>query len=291
MRETLAIQVEEPWFAGIFTGWVHRRLREGISKLGLLTLIHHFDADRNPELGSLSAIINSVIIGNIILRKNSHEYFFYLIRYDRRKKSNLLKETLQHLTHIRIGEALPLIKEIAVCLNRPFEEMMVDFLEEKTEARSLSNMLSLNSLEAEEQIRVIAAACKFSKMIFDDLVLALDQINLLNFAIDRAHDMGGADELSQALLVTEISIERLEKSQHLTNFLVGAAQSITPTIKHLLKRAEFEERWNYVLKLASGFHKKEILRILLKAKDPILIDKFFFLYKDYPEVKNLTPFL
>jgi len=291
MRETLVEYIEQPWFHGIFTGWIHRRLREGIGNVELLTLTYHFDPDRNPELGPLGALLNSVILGNVLQRKINHSHFFYLIQYDRRRKNNLLKETLRHLTHIRIGDVLPLIKQMSEVIKRPFEEMFVEHLESRKEGRSLSNMISLNALELDEQLKVIAVACKLNRVIFEDLALALDQTNLLNHAIDRAHDMGGADELSQALLVTEISIERLEKCSYLSQFLVGAAVSIRPVIKHLIGRAEFEERWNYVLKLAPAFNKKEILRILLKAKDPTIIDKFFFLYKAYPEVKNLAPFL
>lgn len=289
MRENLAIMAQESWFNGIFTGWVHRRLREGIGQLELLTLTHHFDADRNPELGSLGHIINSVIIGNVIMRGTSHDYFLYMIKYDRRKKNNLLKDSLKHITHMRIGDAIPLLRQMAEALGRTFEEMVLDYLEEKTEYRSLSNMMSLESLEFHERLKVIALSCKCNRRIFDDLALALDNNNLLEYAIDRANSLQGFDELTHALFVTEIPIERLEKSKQLIAFLIQSPSA--HTIQHLLKRAEFEQRWNFVLKLAPAYNKKEILRILLKAKDPILIDKFFFLYKTYPEVKNLTPFL
>jgi len=294
MRDKLADYIEEPWFEGIFTAWINRRLREKIPLMKLLALAFNLDPGKYPELGPASAYFNNALIGNVVLRKIHYDYFYYIINHEPRNfMYSLVLRAVKHLSHGRIDDSLQTLKGIADNTHWGYYELILRFLEEKTEARSLSNMLTMTHLPVEDQYQVLAVACRSNSTIFKDLAMGLQDNNkyLFKYCVDRAEALNGQDELSQALVACNLHLSIIESCQQLTDFLIWAAEHIHPTLEHLLKRAEYEEAWTLVLKLAPAFDKKQILKILLRAQDPILIDKFFFTYKDYPEVKNLAPFL
>lgn len=96
---------------------------------------------------------------------------------------------------------------------------------------------------------------------------------------------------ARALRKTAIPTSKLKFIHELNNIIVNRSREMPDTIELLFNRAEVEKQYAYLLTLGSNKNKKDLLRSILKSQDHELIDKFFFIYKDYPEVKHLTIFL
>jgi hypothetical protein len=87
------------------------------------------------------------------------------------------------------------------------------------------------------------------------------------------------------------SISYLEKSVNLRRLLLDNPKKMSQTLEHILQIAAAVGCYDIVIQLGTCFPKKRILGLLTAHGDHVLIDKFFFLYKDYPEIKNLTAFI
>lgn len=282
--------IPTPWFEGIFRSWIGKRLREGISKPALLQYITW--STKLPELRVIGSLVNDVVIGDVLLRHQHHDYLYYILNYEKRTDgSSMMVRLSRNMGPFRMEDSLQLARDISNNTNYKYHEVILEVLQNRTDSHMLNNMITMSKLTPEDQLQIIALACLKNSFVFKDLVLSLENDVLKHAVHYQSHSIPGEDKMVHALLHTELGIPVLEERHQLTTYLLQVGPAVPYLIKHLMDRAEKEERWNYVLKLAGAYNKKESLRILLRSKDPILIDKFFFLYKDYPEVQNLTPFL
>lgn len=120
---------------------------------------------------------------------------------------------------------------------------------------------------------------------------AVAGIEQVKYIISEIYHHGDESLFARALRKTHITIMSLEFSPELNSIIVACSKEMPETIEHLFKKAEFEKRYSYLLVVGSNKNKKDLLRSILKSGSREIIDKFFTIYKDHPEVKHLTVFL
>jgi hypothetical protein len=155
----------------------------------------------------------------------------------------------------------------------------------------LQILLMLESLGDEKKFELLIEACRKNHVILDSMVGYLGR-NFCRYILNHLEDDG---ELCQVLLGIKTwdfsPLNALVGSINFRRLLFQNADKVPKTLEHILQVAEDAEYYDIVIQLGSCFPKRRILSILLEQNDKTLIDKFFFLYKDYPEVKSLTPFI
>lgn len=97
--------------------------------------------------------------------------------------------------------------------------------------------------------------------------------------------------LSACVTKEHAFFRRLPFCFNLKRLLFNNSEKIPQTLEYLLQAFIELEVYDMVIQLGEYFPKKRILGILTSHGDPVLIDKFFSLYKEYPEIKNLTAFI
>lgn len=154
-------------------------------------------------------------------------------------------------------------------------------------------ILYLDSLELQERYDVLVESCTIShNKIFYEMENALGDGEFFDYVKDRLSDDNPiCQTIREMYSENNSSISYLEKSINFRRLLFDNPDKMSQTLEHILQVAIKVGSYDIIIALGSCLPKKRILGILTSHGDSVLIDKFFFLYKDYPEIKNLTAFI
>lgn len=153
-------------------------------------------------------------------------------------------------------------------------------------------LLMLDHLDMSERYDLLVESSKTYNIVFNEMEEALGDGRFFDYVNERMVDNSSLCKAIRSIFTMHNSaLSRLEQSINLRRLLFNNPEKIPQTLEHVLQLATTAERYDIVIQLGSCFPKKRILGILTAHGDPNLIDKFFFLYKNYPEIKRLAPFI
>lgn len=157
----------------------------------------------------------------------------------------------------------------------------------------LNFLLCVDSLDLSDKYNVLIESCSISHTkVFYEMENALGDGEFLDYVKDRMSDNNPiCQAIREMYSEKNSSIYYLEKSINLRRLLFNNPEKMSQTLEHILQIAAEVGCYDIVIQLGSCFPKKRILGLLTAHGDHVLIDKFFFLYKEYPEIKNLTAFI
>jgi hypothetical protein len=154
-------------------------------------------------------------------------------------------------------------------------------------------ILYVDGLDLSDRYNVLIESCTISHTkVFYEMENALGDGEFFDYVKDRMTDDNLiCQSIRNMYSENNSSISYLEKSINLRRLLFNNPEKMSQTLEHILRIAVEVKCYDIVIQLGTCFPKKRILGLLTAHGDHILIDKFFFLYKDYPEIKNLTAFI
>lgn len=153
-------------------------------------------------------------------------------------------------------------------------------------------LLLLDHLEMSERYSLLVESSKTHNMVFSEMEDALGDGRFYDYVNEQMSDNSPLCKAIRSIYTMHNSaLSKLENSINLRRLLFSNPERIPETLEHVLHLATTSERYDIVIQLGSCFPKKRILGILTAHGDPNLVDKFFFLYKNYPEIKKLAPFI
>lgn len=287
MREQIAWSPDSIDTGG-FERYLLKRMDEKFPKENFLhilrnTFLHFQDLNK----AAVSLIVNKYLTGH-----HYADYFYYLIKRDYRPEGSILVTTMWHLQYLLRQDALNEVSLIAdktgmdVCL------LLMRLMEAYQEAPSIKRALLVDDLDPYTRYGVMCAALRYqSTAVFDTLAENLSDSSFARILKERIRTNGDHDLLMLLLQSGKFNIAPFPMFKQFNQILFDCCDFIPKTIGFLFAKAEKEKCWELIIQMAVCFPKKDVLRVLIRAGDPILVDKFFFLYKNYPDVKNLTPFL
>lgn len=162
-----------------------------------------------------------------------------------------------------------------------------------SDGEKLRFLLYIDFLELSDKYDVFIESCAIShNSVFYEMENALGDGEFFDYVSDQ---MADENPLCQAIRsmysAHNSSLSQLAKSSNLLKLLFSNPKKMPQTLEHIFRAALEVESYDIIIQFGACFSKKRILGILITHGDPILIDKFFFLYKEDPEIKNLTPFI
>jgi hypothetical protein len=153
-------------------------------------------------------------------------------------------------------------------------------------------LLLLDHLELSERYDLLVESSRTHNMVFSEMEDALGDGRFFDYVNEQMTDESSLCKAIRSIYTMHnSSLSKLEQSINLRRLLFNNPEKIPQTLEHVLQLATTSERYDIVIQLCSCFPKKRILGILTAHGDPNLVDKFFFLYKNYPEIKRLAPFI
>lgn len=154
-------------------------------------------------------------------------------------------------------------------------------------------LLYIDDLELSDRYDILIESCHIShNSVFYAMENSLGDGDFFDYVANKMADENPLCQAIRSLYsVNNSSLSQLEKSSNLQKLLFNNPEKMSQTLEHILQIATEIGSYDIIIQLGNCFPKKRILGILTAHDDPILIDKFFFLYKECPEVKNLTPFI
>jgi hypothetical protein len=153
-------------------------------------------------------------------------------------------------------------------------------------------LLMLDQIDLPARYDLLVESCRSNSKIFKEMDDALGDGRFFDFVNETMSDDSDFCQAIQSISqMNNSSLSYLEHSLNLRKILFQNPEKIPVTLEHVLRLAEAAQRYDIVIQLGSCLPKKKILGILTAHGDPNLIDKFFFLYKNYPEIKKLAPFI
>lgn len=272
----------------IFESYISRRIQGNIHPEKLLNIAYHLE--KNDKTKYLSKTLNRQVVSHMLLKSEGVDQFIFMNRHDTRTENHILGNLIAHFSDYANPDTwIELIDKIVPSIGMDKHTLILKMLD-AGEYRSFRNLVLVEKLPLEDQLLLIAKALEIGNLWYAK-VLDWTKPDARNFLTDSLRKNGDQDKFATALRNTSISIEQLESCYTLTQFIEIHINDIPGTITRLYHRAEQEGRWDYLLTLGSNKNKKELLRSIVKSKDQELIDKFFSLYKNSPEVKHLVPFM
>lgn len=273
----------------VFEAYVSTRLRDNIHPEKLLNMAYNLE--RDDKTSYLSRTVNRQVADHMILKKECFDQFYFMCRHDTRSDNHILNTFLSQFND-RIGysdTSIDLLEKIAPHIGTDKHSLILKMMGNDTFG-NLLNMRVMNKMTAEDQYTLMIRAMEAHNANF---------VSMIEWGKGDVHDHikelllknGDNDQFATALRNTLIPIDQLESSFKLSRMLELYSDNIPGTLARLYYRAEQENRWEYLLLLGVHKNKKEVLRSIIKAKDQELIDRFFSLYKNSPEVKHLVPFM
>jgi hypothetical protein len=271
----------------LFRNYVSRRLQDNIHPEKLLNLANHMEKDERTLF--LSKGVNRRVVDSILLKNESFDQFYFMNRHDTRKENHILNTFLENYTDNSGSNSFELLEKISPYIGIDKFTLILKVME-YGEYRSFRNLTMMEKMPVEEQHSLIIRSLEIHSPQF---------MKLLEWARPAARNHisglliqnGDNDQFATALRNTLIPITELESCYTLSQFLEAHTDDIPVTLARLYTRAEQEYRWEYLLLLGANKNKKELLRSIVKSKDQKLIDRFFSIYKNSPEVKHLVPFM
>lgn len=270
----------------IFESYVSRRLHVNIHPEKLLNMAYHLE--ERDKTKYLSRTLNRQVVSHMLLKDQCFDQFYFMNRHDLRKDNHILNSLIENFFDYSPG-SFDIFNKIAPKIEIDKYELILRVMD-SGEFRSFRNLTMTEKMPIEERRLLLIKALETHNPRFEKLLewAKADTRNHISGLLIRD---GDNDQFATALRNTMIPITQLEMSYDLNQFLEAHANDIPGTLARLYYRAEQEERWEYLLILGANKNKKELLRSIVKSKDHELIDKFFSLYKNSPEVKHLVPFL
>jgi hypothetical protein len=154
-------------------------------------------------------------------------------------------------------------------------------------------LLYLDNLTLSDRYDVLVESCTISHIhVFYEMENALGDGEFFDFVKEQMTDDNPICQyIREIYSKNNSSILSLEKSINFRRLLFNNTEKMSQTLEHILQVAVEVGSYDIIIQLGACLSKRRILGILTEHGDPNLIDKFFFLYKEYPEIKNLTPFI
>lgn len=271
----------------LFDSYVSRRLHNNIHPERLLNMAYNME--KHEATKYLSEAINDRIADSIILKDESYDQFYFMYRHDTRDEYHVFKTLLSKLGDRLDDNVIKVINTIAPVIKRDKFDLIIEALG-TFEFGNFRTMLFMDRLSAEEQYLLVSKALE-KESITGLRMLRLSNSNLKNEIHKKVDNDGDQSIFATALRNTLIPIDTLESNEFI-NFIISTYGDKMPaTLGRLYVRAEKESRYEYLITLGKHKNKKDVLRTICKANDKKLIDRFFSIYKNSPEVKHLVPFL
>lgn len=278
-------------YGPLFENYIHQRLLENVHPELLLNIRRN--VEKRTETQFLGSKINSIVVGNVITHKTSYDQFYYMYRHETRGFDSVRTAFVEELCRYH-----PTNYVMSV-VNRVFEDIDVDrptlllqILENRyRDTPVLRSVWIMESLEFQLQYEILIKSLETCSLAFPALIKTITSPSMYQFLFDKLHDNGDDDPFAIAIRTCIMPISVFANLNLLTQILIRLFEKIPNTLQHLSNRAEESGLWDYVMALGTNKNKKELLKSIVKAKDQDLIDRFFSLYKNYPEVKHLTPFI
>jgi hypothetical protein len=271
----------------VFDDYIVRRLKENIHPERLLNIAYHLE--KNEVTQHLSERLNDRLAYRIVGDDKNYDQFYFMYRHDLRQERKVLPPLIRRMAGLRIEILSKMAGEIAPNIGTDKHSLILQTLEVGDHHRGLLHLMIADQLPTEDQYQVLLRALdKHSNVFF---ILLESSIKLRVFISEGLTRDGDRDSFATTIRNSVFPITSLETSFSFNNMIETHSDDIPATIARLYVRAEQEERWEYLLKLGVNKNKKELLRSIVKSKDHELINRFFSLYKNSPEVKHLTPFI
>lgn len=273
----------------LFESYVSARLRDNVHPERLLNMAYNLERDDNTSY--LSKTVNRQLADYMLLKKECFDQFYFMCRHDTRSDNHILNSFLEHFNDrvMYSDNSIEILEKIAPHVGMDKYALILKMMGEETFG-NIRNMRIMNKMTVEDQFDLMIRAMEVNNSNFT---------NMIEWGAGVIHDRikesfikdGDSGQFAKALQNTSIPIDHLESSFKLNKLIELYSDYIPVTLDRLYARAEQENRWEYLLLLGVHKNKKEVLRSVVKSKDQELIDRFFSLYKNSPEVKHLVPFL
>lgn len=271
----------------LFDRYINRRLQENIHPERLLNIAYHLE--KNILTQDFSERLNERVATRIAGDNKGYDQFYYMYRHDLRKERNVLPPLIKRMAGLNIDLLSKMAGEIGSNIGIDKHSIILQTMEVGDNYRGLLHLMIADQLPTEDQYQVLLRAIdKHSNVFFVLLECSVKLRTLISEGLTRD---GDKDNFAIAIRNGAFPISVLETSFSFNLLITTHNDEIPVTIAQLYSQAEKEERWEYLLKLGANKNKKELLRSIVKSKDHQIIDKFFSLYKNSPEVKHLTPFI
>jgi hypothetical protein len=281
-------------FEYMFETYINQRLKENFHSQYLLNLIRNLE--KSEKTSHLSKLVNERLVVFMTINRECFDHFYYLYRNEFRKERNVLDALIENLGRTpqsRFEEMMQIIDLISPNIGIDKYSLILLIMESKGpggKARRLLNSVVMGKLEVPDRYMVLVRAVeKHSSQVYDLQNALVAEFKV--FVSNQFKTNKDQDVLALALQRCMLPITQLYNCTFLNEVLYHNAENIPHTLDYLYHRAESENLWEYLLLLGVNKNKKELLQSIVKSKSHRLIDKFFLLYKNYPEVKHLAPFL
>jgi len=274
-------------YSTIFDSYVSRRLQANIHPERLLNMAYNLEKNDNTKY--LSESINVAVANSIILKDENYDQFYFMNRHDIRVENHIFKTVIEKIGDCLDKSSIDIITKIAFNIRMDKHLLLLKALG-TVEFSSFRTALFMDRLEIQDQYMLAVRAFEDNNEIAPKL-LKFSNKNLYNHMSGLVSKNGDKDQFITALRNSVIEIEKIEYNDFIYFLLTTNADHIPSTLGRLYVRAEQEGRFSYLLTVCAHKNKKDVLRTLCQTKDKELIDKFFSIYKDHPDVKHLVPFL
>lgn len=273
----------------MFDNFIARRLRENIHPERLLNLVNHLESYEKTR--HLSESVNRQIAGYVCFRSLYLDHFYYMCRHDERTGRHILNTVVWQLAHIKSKDAIKVVDTIYPHILIDKYDLLYKILEADADGGFIRQSIFMNSLSVEDRYFTVIKVLKNDSPIFSGVQEVFMDMDFSTYCLERFQKSGDSDDLTKAIRSTKLTIKEFSRCYYFNDFILINAETIPQTIEHLYQLAEQGEEWRYLLALGSTKNKRDVLRSLLKSKDPEIIDLFFHLYRGYSEVRHLAPFL
>ena len=276
-------------FDSMFQNYIMQRFREKIEPERLLNLINHLE--RSEYTQHLGVLVNNRLASNIIWGKKSFNYLVYLCQHDTRPSERyVLQELIKQLGHIRIDETIDIVNLITPQIGIDKYTLLLKILEEYTNITVTTGYVrNFNRLDVETQYLILISAIETGSKIFRNLINSME-VPLKICISQEIYKFKDESDFTKAIRSSELASSAFDCT-NFNIFIEAYKEDIPLTLDCLYKKAEAEGQWNYLFILSHNKSKKELLKSLVKSHDNKIIDHFFLLYKNDPEVKHLVPFI
>lgn len=246
-------------------------------------------------------------IATSYLKDNFHDYFQHLVKFDKRRFAvpavyslefdiifKMVNRIIFHVSHnYRIEESLQWLKRLAQDTSYKYHTLLCflgeDFIDRGDKVRVL---FLVDALDVVDKYELLGTSLYNKSIVFDEVEASLSEDNFFEYTKEHINDdslLCHAIKNSQRI---DANLAWLNKGSLLKKLMLENPSNIMQTLEHILQIATNDRFFDIVIQLGSCLSKKKILGILTSQENSDhLVDKFFFLYKDYPEVKNLAPFI
>jgi hypothetical protein len=288
LERLLEYAKESHIYSAIFESYIGRRIHENIHPERLLNIAYHMEWSEKTHFMSL--LVNRRLAACILYKNEGYDQLYFMYRHDLRSERHVFGEVVRTLSNASATEAIRIVDVITPRIGIDRHLFLLRVITVEDDYPSLRRLQMMDKLELEDQFLIWAKGIENNSTIINYFNNGVDS-KMTQYMIEQLIKSGDDSPMAKALIISNISITKFESCHQLNNILVACSKQIPQTLEYLYRRAEMDGRYEYLLMLGANKNKKELLRSLVKSKDHDLIDRFFFLYKDCPEVKHLTPFL